>query len=339
MSRQESAREYRRRRAIELLDEGEPIDRVARFVEVTAVTLRRWRREGPSTGSQKNTGGRPRKLSGSQLEQLEELLLQGATAHGWPNNLWTGRRVYEMIRRHFNVDFHPFHIYRILKNYLGWTSQKPVNRIRERNEAEIEQWKNETITRLEQEACSRQAYLIFIDESGFMLEPTARHSFAPRGKTPVNMISDPHGRISVIGAISMSPKRRHLAFQYQMLSNNANFHGADVVSFIRDLEKRIATPMTLIWDSIPIHRAKNVYEHIASRGSLYAYAFPPYASELNPVDGVWAYVKYGRLANFAPPSLSELRSRLRCEFDCLQQRRNVLEHCIRRTGLALAGFI
>ena len=33
--------------------------------------------------------------------------------------------------------------------------------------------------------------------------------------------------------------------------------------------------------------------------------FPPYASKLNPADGIWGYVKYGRLPNYAPPDLED----------------------------------
>jgi hypothetical protein len=244
-----------------------------------------------------------------------------------------------MIHRHFDIKFHPYHVYRILKDHMGWTRQKPVKRIAERNEDKIERWKSGIIKDVQLQACSRNAYLIFIDESGFMLEPTARHTFAPRGQTPVIRISDPHARISVIGAISISPKRNHVTFCYYMLRNNKNFHGVDVICFIRKLESWLAAPMTLIWDSIPIHRAANVREYISSRDAIVAQALPAYASELNPVDGVWAYVKYGRIANFAPQNLSELRSKLRYELGRLKKRSNVLKHCIRRTGLALNGFV
>jgi hypothetical protein len=47
-------------------------------------------------------------------------------------------------------------------------------------------------------AGKRHAYIVFVDESGFMLAPLRRRTWAPRGCTPIIKISEPHGRISVI---------------------------------------------------------------------------------------------------------------------------------------------
>ena len=78
--------------------------------------------------------GSPPRLSDDQLRQLQALLLQGATQHGWPNELWTGKRVAEMIRRHFGVSLHPDHVVRMLRQRLHWTSPKPQRRARQRND-------------------------------------------------------------------------------------------------------------------------------------------------------------------------------------------------------------
>jgi transposase len=44
--------------------------------------------------------------------------LDGATAHGWPNGLWTAARVAEVIRRHFGLTYPPEHVRKILKRRL-----------------------------------------------------------------------------------------------------------------------------------------------------------------------------------------------------------------------------
>jgi transposase len=92
--------------------------------------------------------GRKRRLDDAQLQQLETLLLQGAQEHGWPNNLWTAGRVTQVIRRHFGIRLHPEHVRNILKRRLGWTSQKPERRARERNEKEIQRWQQEEFPRI-----------------------------------------------------------------------------------------------------------------------------------------------------------------------------------------------
>ena len=113
--------ERRRRRAVELMDQGESPTNIARILGVARPSLYRWRqaaRSGPDGLAAKPHPGPAPQLSDDQLEQLENLLLDGATAHGWPNELWTAKRVTEVIRRHFQLDFHPEHVRKILKYRL-----------------------------------------------------------------------------------------------------------------------------------------------------------------------------------------------------------------------------
>jgi hypothetical protein len=156
-------------------------------------------------------------------------------------------------------------------------------------------------------ARKRHAYIVFVDESGFMVAPLLRRTWAPRGCTPIVRISEPHGRISVIGAITISPERRDFSFYFQLSADNANFRGESVVQFIDYVHLKVRGPITLLWDQILIHRAKPVMDYFARHRRLVVEAFPPYAPELNPVDNVWSYVKYNRLANYSPRNLYELR--------------------------------
>ena len=113
--------ERRRRRAVELMDQGESPTDIARILGVARPSLYRWRhaaRSGPNGLAAKPHPGPTPQLSDDQLAQLEDLLLDGATAHGWPNELWTAKRVTAVIRRHFRLDFHPEHVRKILKRRL-----------------------------------------------------------------------------------------------------------------------------------------------------------------------------------------------------------------------------
>ncbi len=64
----------------------------------------------------------------------------------------------------------------------------------------------------------RGAHIVFIDEAGFMLAPLVCRTWAPRGCTPTIKVADDHARISVIGAISVSPTRRCFRFHYRLLA-------------------------------------------------------------------------------------------------------------------------
>ncbi len=179
------------------------------------------------------------------------------------------------------------------------------------------------------------SYIVFIDEAGFMLNPLVRRTWAPRGKTPVIKVFKPHERISVIGAMTLELKTKRFGFQFHLLPDNANFYGEDIAEFIKGIRRNLRGPITLLWDMIEIHRAKPVINYVAKHHTVRVEYFPPYAPELNPVDQIWSYVKYGRLANYCPDSLTELRERITTEFDRLKKRPDLLESLFHHTGLPL----
>ena len=55
--------------------------------------------------------GRPPRLTARQRTRLLNLLLKGATAHGFSTDLWTLPRVAEIIARTFGVPYHPPHVW------------------------------------------------------------------------------------------------------------------------------------------------------------------------------------------------------------------------------------
>jgi transposase len=329
--------ERRRIRAVELVEQGESPRVVARILGVHLTSLHRWRRQVRQAGglaAKPAEGPKPR-LSNVQLGELEQLLLQGATAHGWVNNLWTAGRVTALIQRHFGVQFHPEHVRKILNHRLSWSSQRPQRQHPDGNDEAIAPWVQEEFPRILSEAASRNAHLAFVDETGFMLNPLVRRTFAPRGKTPVNRVADPHARISVIGAITVAPQRQRVGLVYNMLGDNANFRGPGIAYFVRTLLAEIGGPVTILWDRITIHSCAEVEQCLQGAAGVVVEAFPPYAPKLNPADGIWGYIKYGRLPNYTPPELDVLRTTITEELDRLRQEEELLRSFIRHTKLPL----
>src|SRR5690348_3164457 len=142
--------ERRRRRAAELIARGESRADVARILGVHLKTLGRWLRLARQPGGldPRPHPGRPPALSDEQLRQLESLLAQGAQAHGWHNQLWTAARAARLIERHFGIGYHPEHVRKLLKRRLGWTSQKPRRKARERNDKEVSRWRGDEYPRI-----------------------------------------------------------------------------------------------------------------------------------------------------------------------------------------------
>jgi transposase len=137
-----TAEELQRRRigAVELVEQGESPDDVARFLGCGRSSVYTWvKLAGESIekiAARPHAGPKPR-LDSAQLKQLEVELKKGAKHHGGRTELWTAARVAELIERQLKVTFHPDHVRKILKHRLRWTSQKPQKRARERDEEAI----------------------------------------------------------------------------------------------------------------------------------------------------------------------------------------------------------
>jgi transposase len=255
LKQKETAREYRRRRSVELMNEGRPLPLIADILGVSRQSICHWRELAQSESglAMKPPTGRPCKLTDKQLAKLKELLSQGATAQGWCNELWTAKRVAYLIWKQFRVKFSSGNVQRILTKRMGWSAQRPTRQLRGRDDKEIQLWLTEEYPHILDRAQNRHAYLVFIDESGFLLAPLLRRTYAPRGKQPVIKNADPHDRLSVIGAITISPERHHFGFHFHLSEDNVNFHGYSIVPFIDGLRRWIAGPFTRGYRTVPTY--------------------------------------------------------------------------------------
>lgn len=89
--------------------------------------------------AKRHPGPKP-KLSDKQCRRLGRMLLDGPTAHGYANELWTTKRVADVIRRKWGVKYDPSGVWHLLRR-MGWTCQKPERQARERDEEAIVRWR------------------------------------------------------------------------------------------------------------------------------------------------------------------------------------------------------
>ena len=136
--------ERRRRQAIALLEEGKTQAAVAEALGTSEASVSRWREAyeqgGQTALAAKPHPGKPSRLTASQRQRLAKLLLQGARKHGYSTELWTLGRVAELIAVKFGVEYHPGHVWHVLRG-MGWSSQKPERRARERDEQAVATWR------------------------------------------------------------------------------------------------------------------------------------------------------------------------------------------------------
>jgi transposase len=332
--------EQRRCQAVQAVQAGDSVKDVARIIGVNPRSIYRWLKlaEQPDGLAAKPHPGPATRLSVEQQRELEQLLHQGAQAHGWSNRLWTTQRIAELIRRHFGVALHHDHVGRFLRQRLKWSAQKPRRRARERDEEAIARWKRDTFPDILLAAAERDAHVVFLDESGFMLTPTVRRTWAPQGQTPLLSCWDRRDRLSAISCITVSPERARLNFYFELLPDNTNVTGEHIVAFLRQLKAQLGGPFTVIWDGSKIHsRSALVRAYLAEHPDIVAETLPGYAPELNPDEGVWGWTKYGRLANLAAANTLELRRRIKEEFAVLRNDHQLLNSFIQEADLCSAA--
>lgn len=139
--------EARRRRAARLFAAGRLRQaEIARQLGVTRTSVHRWyaawRKEGAAGLRAAGRAGRKPRLEKSDLRLLDQTLRQGALAAGFATDLWTLPRVGKVIKQITGVDYHPGHVWRILRG-LNWSRQRPARRALERDEKSIQRWVSE----------------------------------------------------------------------------------------------------------------------------------------------------------------------------------------------------
>jgi winged helix-turn-helix protein/DDE superfamily endonuclease len=136
-----------------------------------------------------------------------------------PTELWTLRRIGEVVRKRFDVRYSEVGIWALLRHSLGWSWQKPERRALQRDEAAIAPWKRNEWPRLKKHRAPRRP-LAFLDESGFLLIPNVRKTWAPVGHTPHVRHSYRRDRVSVISALTVAPRRRRLGLYFDLHGRN-----------------------------------------------------------------------------------------------------------------------
>jgi transposase len=136
-------REGRRRRAWELKAQGWKQSAIAAALGVTPGAVSQWlkraRQDGVEALRRHPALGPTPRLTAEQRAQIPDLLARGPEAYGFRGQVWTCKRVAEVIRRTFGVTYHPAHVNRLL-HALHHSVQRPVARATQRDEAALAAW-------------------------------------------------------------------------------------------------------------------------------------------------------------------------------------------------------
>jgi transposase len=137
------ALEKRRLKGAKLLARGLTKSEVARQLGVSRQTVATWEQrllEGGKESLKRGDLGRPRQLDAEQEREMGKVLMAGALAAGFPNELWTLPRIGKIIALRYGVEYSTGHLWHLLRR-MGFSCQKPEKRAIQRDEPEIVRWK------------------------------------------------------------------------------------------------------------------------------------------------------------------------------------------------------
>jgi transposase len=150
--------EQRRRLAVQRVSEGWKQKDVAAFLGVTERTVSRWmvayREGGEAAIAARPTPGRPPKLSKRRERSVLSWLAKSPQAFGYETDLWTTRRLAEVIEKRFGVRFNANYLAAWLAD-RGHSPQKPETPAVERDNPAIARWVAEDWPRILKKRATR----------------------------------------------------------------------------------------------------------------------------------------------------------------------------------------
>jgi hypothetical protein len=180
-----------------------------------------------------------------------------------------------------------------------------------------------------------KAWLVFLDESGFLMAPVVRRGWRPKNSPSVLLQrTRSHKKVSAIAALCVPPTRDgvHLTFR---LHPDGNIDSLRVTRFLQHLERHLSGPIVLLWDGLSAHRSLLTRAFLADHSRIHIFPFPAYAPELNPVEYLWAYLKLNPLANLALMEVPTLADATRRASRSVQHRPGLLRSFVAHSPLSL----
>ena len=168
----------------------------------------------------------------------------------------------------------------------------------------------------QKKARRQDARIVLIDESGLLMAPLVRRTWAPRGQTPSLLqfgAAGPREKVSVAAALWLSPHRDRLGLYARTLVNQY-FNSWYVATFLEAMMSELPGRFVVVWDGGPMHKGDPIHQVtdlFADR--LCLESLPPWAPELNPVEPLWGWLKYDQLCNYTPHDVAKLDERVVAE--------------------------
>ncbi|MCZ2525928.1 transposase [Streptomyces sp. HB2AG] len=174
------------------------------------------------------------------------------------------------------------------------------------------------------------------------MTPPTQQTWARRGHTPAVRVRGRSQRRFSIAALACYKQgersrlvcrpRRHLDHKR---GGRRSFTWTDYRDLLIAARHRLGGPLVLVWENLNVHRDARLRDFIDTHDWIAAFFLPPYAPDLNPVEGVWSVFRRSGQANTAFTDPGHLMRDLRHGLRTIQYRGDLIDGCPAATGLRL----
>lgn len=221
--------------------------------------------------------------------------------HGLPGHGWTLKKLRRWLKQVMDCELARSSLHRILcAARLGWKRcQKLPKKADPHRRAAFMQ----RFHQLYDEVWRLQTRLIYIDEAHIHRDMDIGYTWALKGK-PAWRLSDSAPlahRINWYGAYDFAEGRC-------LIWNEGSCNKEHTIQFLQRLAAWLDDEpgeVVIIWDGATWHRAKCVQKAAAELGFTLI-ALPPYSPDLNPIEGLWKWMREEVTRNYCHPSMRHL---------------------------------
>jgi transposase len=271
------------------LGRGEPVDRVAAGVGVSASSVYAWLAafllEGVAGLHVQWQGGRPPKLTPTQRARLQELVKAGPAAAGFPTGCWHALLIQQIIWREFHVTYNVQYLADLLHN-LGFSFQKARFVSDHLDEVARAAWLATTWPTWRARAEAAGGLVLFGDEASFAQWGSLGYTWAPIGQQPLVKTTGKRKAYKVFGLIEFFSGRLF----YQGIEGK--FNAQSYQAFLEAVLDQTTAPLFLVQDGAKYHHAAALQPFWdAHRDRLFTTRLPSYSPDYNPIEFLWRATK------------------------------------------------
>lgn len=241
-------------------------------------------------------------FSQQQVEAIIATVKQSEpTEHELPGHGWSLKKVRRWVKQVFGCEVSRSTL-RILLKQKGLSWKKCQKLLKKASPVKRAAFVEE-FQQLFAQLCQGKLRLIYIDESHFHRDLELGYTWATTGE-PAWRASDCPSlseRINWYGAYDFSQGQC-------LIWNEGNCNQENTVKFLHHLAAWLgpsSIPVVIIWDGAPCHRAESV-QAAAAALSFTLVPLPGYSPDLNPIEGLWKWMREEVTQHHCHPTLRHL---------------------------------